>query len=89
MKVEYNLVIGGKVVIVDTKNPFWKTIPVKGELCMTFFIQEKRELMLGGQDFEKLVLESFEIRREEFKIFLSRLTSNGNPFSLFDIFNLE
>ena len=45
--------------------------------------------MLGGQDFEKMVLKMFEIRSEELENLLSGLATTGDSFFLFDVFNLE
>ena len=56
---------------------------------MAFLVQEKREFMLGGKNFEKMIFKAFEIKGEELENFLPKLTTKGNPFSLFEIFNLE
>ena len=76
-------------MVVNTKDHFWKPILIKGKLGMAFFIQEKGEFMLGGQNFGKLILKLFKVRSEKFEDFLPRLATEGNPFSFLNILHLE
>ena len=45
--------------------------------------------MLGGQDFEKLILKPFKVGSEKLKDFLPGLTTQRNPFSFLNILHLE
>ena len=87
--VENNLIIQGKVVVVNNMNFLGKSILIKGKPSMTSFVHEKGELMFEGQDLEKLVLEPLKVGSKELKSLFLGLSTKGNPCSLLDILHLK
>ena len=87
--VKDNLLILGKIAGIHAKNPIQKSIPVQGKFNMALFIQKEGVFMLRGSNPKKLFFEMLEIRGKKIKILRPRLTTQGNPFSFFNILNLE
>ena len=88
-EVKNNLVIRGEAMKIHTKDPLWISIPIERKLCMTFLTQKERIIELGSFNSEELVFKTFEIRGEEFKSPLPKLTTKGDPFPLVNILYLE
>ena len=87
--VKDNLLILEKIARIYARNPLRKFIPVQGKFSMALFIQKEGVFMLVGSNPKKLVFEMLEIKGKKVKILPPRLTTQGNPFSFFNILNLE
>ena len=87
--IENNLFILAKVARIYAKNALREHIPIQGKLNMTLFIQKERVLMLGGSYPKELVFKILEIGDKKVKKISPKLTTQGNPFSSFNILNLE
>ena len=87
--VQDDLLVLGEAVGIYTMNPLWVPIPIQRKLGMTRLIQEEGVFMLGVFDPTELVFKMLKIRGKKVKNLSLRLTTKGNLFFLFNIFNLE